>query len=73
VTTAKRKTKAPAGSPKGPASDVHSPEFVRGLIARGEAVVPNPDGSLPPGATHEIVGKAKDGTLLVRRKRFSAF
>ncbi len=41
-----------------------------GLIERGEAV---PEGQpLPPGATHEIVGKDADGTPIVKRRRFSA-
>jgi hypothetical protein len=44
--------------------------FVRGLIARGEAVRPNPDGSLPKGATHEIIGETQSGLPLVRRRRF---
>ena len=35
--------------------------FVRGLIARGEAARPNPDGSLPKGVTHEIIGEAENG------------
>jgi hypothetical protein len=72
VATAKGKRKAPA-APKVPESDAYSAEFVRGLVARGEAAIPNPDGTLPPGATHEIVGKSADGTPLVRRRRFSAF
>jgi hypothetical protein len=44
-------------------------KFEQGILARGEAV---PRGEpLPPGATHEIVGKARDGTPILRRKRFS--
>lgn len=44
--------------------------FVEDLLIRGEAVHPDPQGDLPPGATHEIVeepGKARK----VRRRRFS--
>ncbi|PPQ27880.1 hypothetical protein [Rhodopila globiformis] len=44
--------------------------FIRGLLARGEAARPNPDGSLPKGATHEIVGDAPNGLPIVRRRRF---
>jgi hypothetical protein len=44
--------------------------FVRGLIARGEAAQPNPDGSLPKGATHEIIRDTPNGLPSVRRRRF---
>jgi hypothetical protein len=44
--------------------------FVRGLMARGEAAKLDPDGSLPKGATHEIVGEAQNGLPIVRRRRF---
>ena len=43
--------------------------FIRGLVARGEAARPNPDGSLPKGATHEIIGEAGNGLPIVRRRR----
>jgi hypothetical protein len=45
--------------------------FVQGLLARGEAVYPQ-NGKLPPGATHAIIGKDKDGKPIVERRRFSA-
>jgi hypothetical protein len=45
--------------------------FVKALVARGEAVRANPDGSLPPGATHEIVGETKQGMPILRRRRFA--
>lgn len=44
--------------------------FVEGLVARGEAAKRKPDGTLPPGATHEIVGCEADGTPIVNRVRF---
>ena len=47
--------------------------FVRGPVQRGEAVEPKPDGTLPPGATHVIVGQMKNGLPIVKRVRFSAF
>ena len=40
------------------------------VVARGEAVPAA--ASLPPGATHEIVGKEPDGTPVIKRRRFSA-
>ncbi len=41
--------------------------FVRGVIARGEAV---PEGSqLTPNATHDVVGNGR--APMVRRRRFS--
>jgi hypothetical protein len=44
-------------------------KFECGVIARGEAV---PAGKpLPPGATHEIIGKDADGAPILKRKRFS--
>ncbi|BBD41363.1 hypothetical protein Amn_pc00780 (plasmid) [Aminobacter sp. Y103A] len=53
--------------------DADKAAFVRGLIERGEALEANPDGSLPPGATHLIVGKTENGLPIVRRAKFSAF
>ena len=41
--------------------DDESISFVQGLVARGQATTPRKDGSLPPGATHEIVGMTKTG------------
>lgn len=46
--------------------------FVEDLVARGQAAEADADGNLPPGATHEIVGRRKDGTPRVKRRRFSA-
>jgi hypothetical protein len=48
--------------------------FVEDLLIRGEAAWPDPQGDLPPGATHEIVADPGDGKPpKVRRRRFSAF
>jgi len=44
-------------------------KFECGVIARGEAVAAGKP--LPPGATHEIVGKGADGAPILKRKRFS--
>lgn len=51
--------------------DAASESFVKGLLARGQAVRPNKDGSLPPGATHEIVGETEAGLPILRRRRFA--
>ena len=47
-------------------------KFIRDLIERGEAARRNPDGSLPDGATHEIVGEDENGEPIVVRRRISA-
>jgi hypothetical protein len=42
---------------------------VRGILSRGEAV---PLGMpLTRGVTHEVVGQERDGTAVLKRKRFS--
>ena len=45
--------------------------FVNNLVARGQAAERGADGNLPPGATHEIVGRTESGAPIVRRVRFS--
>jgi hypothetical protein len=47
--------------------------FIKGLLDNHQAARPLPDGSLPPGATHEIVGEWENGLPIVKRKRFSAY
>lgn len=48
--------------------------FVEDLLVRGEAVLPDEHGGLPPGATHEIVTEPGGGkTPTVKRRRFSAY
>ena len=47
--------------------------FIKGLVANGQAAKAKPDGTLPPGATHEIVGMGAAGLPIVKRRRFSAF
>jgi hypothetical protein len=51
--------------------DAASASFVKGLVARGQAARPRKDGSLPPGATHEIVGVTATGLPILRRRRFA--
>jgi hypothetical protein len=45
--------------------------YVEDLVARGEAAEPDDEGNLPPGATHEIIGRRADGLPRIRRRRFS--
>jgi len=49
--------------------DAASVSFVKGLVARGQAARADGDGSLPPGATHEIVGETESGLPILRRRR----
>jgi len=65
---AKREHTAPSGSDW---TKNATDEFVRGLIIRGEAANPRPDGSLPPGATHAIIGVDERGMPRVERRRYS--
>jgi hypothetical protein len=70
----RRKPKAPDNK-----DDVIVPQddatrhFVQTLVANGQAARANPDGSLPPGVTHEIVGETATGVPIVRRRRFSMY
>ena len=45
--------------------------YVEGLVARGEAAVPDEHGRLPPGATHEIVEWREGELPKLRRRRFT--
>ena len=49
--------------------DESSASFVQALVARGQAAHLGPDGSLPSGATHEIVGTTEQGLPILRRRR----
>jgi len=44
--------------------------FIQSLVANGQAAKPLADGSLPKGATHEIVGETPSGLPIVKRRRF---
>ena len=44
--------------------------FVKGVLVRGEAAKAV-KGKLPPGATHEIIGKGEAGLPIIKRRRFS--
>ena len=63
----KRKSEDDLIVPKDAASVSH----VKGLVARGQAARPNKDGSLPAGATHEIIGETETGLPILRRRRFA--
>ncbi len=62
---------APAAKRRKTAAAKEAEEFVRGVVARGEAAKADRHGRLPPGATHEIVGETEDGLPKLRRRRFS--
>jgi hypothetical protein len=66
--------KAPASGTEPPQQaevDAQRDRWVRDLIVRGEAAWPV-NGSLPPGATHEIIEEKHGETPVVVRRRFSA-
>jgi hypothetical protein len=52
-------------------NDAASASFVQALVARGQAARPDPNGYLPSGATHEIVGQTEGGLPILRRRRFA--
>ena len=52
-------------------SDPETAAYVARLVERGEAAVRGPDGKLPPGATHEIIGRTPAGDPILRRERFA--
>jgi hypothetical protein len=54
-------------------NDEATAHFIQTLIANGQAAPANPDGSLPPGVTHEIVGKTPNGLPILLRRRFSMY
>jgi hypothetical protein len=45
--------------------------FVRGVLTRGEAAVPDASGELPPKATHEIVSQPAEGLPQIKRRKFT--
>ena len=51
--------------------DRETTSFVKALVARGQAAKANPDGSLPPNVTHEIVGETEEGLPILRRRRYA--
>jgi len=68
-----RRPKAAASLPAGSIvpNDPPKAAFVRGLVDRGEAAKVGPEGRLPPGATHEIIGTTAAGLPIVVRRRFA--
>ena len=68
-TSRKTATKSGAGRTRRTAKKAED-AFVESLIEHGQAAKPGPDGTLPPGATHEIT-EGKDGERKVVRRRFS--
>jgi thiamine phosphate synthase YjbQ (UPF0047 family) len=60
-------------APPAPATDDAAEKaHVESLIVTGEAAVPNAEGKLPPGATHEL-SFTEEGEPQVVRRRFSAY
>ena len=61
----------PTGPPARSEAEKAAESHIRGILIRGEAAEAK-DGTLPPGATHEIIEKDENGqpTKIVRR-RFS--
>lgn len=47
--------------------------YIRGVLDRSEAALPDLRGELPPGATHEIVGHKPDGLPELRERKKSIF
>lgn len=70
---ASKKSKSRASSKTRRAKDEDAERFVRGLLIRGEAAKPGPDGELPPDATHRIVNERPGELPEVERERFSAY
>ena len=70
----KRKSKAPQKDDDTivPQDDTTT-HLVQTLVANGQAARANPDGSLPPGVTHEIVGETSTGLPIIRRRRFALY
>jgi hypothetical protein len=62
-----------AGEEKDAIGNASAERFVEGVLVRGEAEKPNPDGKLPQNATHAIVEENPDGTTKIKRARFKAF
>lgn len=53
------------------ADDLAREQFERGVLDRGEAAIPDENGNLPSGATHEIIGYDSKKRPILQRKRFS--
>ncbi len=63
--------KPTSGTPTLPPATPDEDAFTRSLITHGQAAKARPDGSLPPGATHELV-EDEHGKLRAVRRKFSA-
>jgi len=61
---------AKPAKPEGTAADEAA--FIESLLEHGQAAKRRPDGTLPPGATHELI-EDEHGVRRVVRRRFSAF
>lgn len=60
-------------TPKLPDPKTVEESSIRGILERSEAGLPDQSGKLPPGVTHEIIGKRPDGLPELREKRKKAW
>jgi len=60
----------PVATPKFGPKTADEDAFIKSLVTHGQAAKALPDGSLPPGATHELV-EDEHGELRVIRRRYS--
>ena len=72
--TSKKRSK-PRASSKAPSKPTESTataeeKFVRDLLIRGEAALPDSEGNLPKNATHEIVEEEEGELPKIERRNF---
>jgi hypothetical protein len=69
----KRSGKVELAAARPPASSAEE-RFKRDVLIRGEAALPDENGNLPSGATHEIIESGEDGGLPeITRRRYKIF
>lgn len=68
---AKARSPRPATRSRSTKKSPDEEKFTRALVKHGQAVEVPEGGSLPPGATHELV-KDENGEVRLVRRRFSA-
>jgi hypothetical protein len=56
-------------TPKLPPQTLVEESYIRGIVERSEAGLPDKDGKLPEDLTHEIIGQRPDGLPVLREKR----
>jgi hypothetical protein len=68
---AKQRTRKPAGPASPGRQSRDEKAYIDSLIANGQAARPLADGTLPPGATHELI-EDENGVMRAIRRRFSS-